>query len=179
MEALRTRRACRQFTPQPVARHLIEELIAAAVLAPSGMNQQPWGFVVVSDAGRVHELGQDAKNQAVRHFQSNRHLRDHLADPAIEIFHGAPALILICATVQTEFSVQDCCLAAENLMLAARALGLGTCWIGLAGPWSNLAETKARLGAPADWTVVAPIIVGHPQAQPSPTPRNKPATIWA
>ena len=178
MEALRTRRAIREFTTEPIHDAVIEELIAAAILAPSAVNLQPWRFSVVQGGERLHALGAEAKSYAAAHLPPDSPLHAHAVDPAFEIFHGATALIVICAVDDEAQSAEDCCLAGENLMLAAHASGLGTCWIGLSRPWLNDAAVKAELGIPAGWRPVAPIVLGHRKALPPPTPREKPVILW-
>jgi nitroreductase len=69
-------------------------------------------------------------------------------------------------------------LAAENLMLAAFADGLGTCWIGYAQGYLNTTEGKDALGLPAAWVPVAPIIVGHPKEVPAAVARKEPEVRW-
>jgi len=73
-------------------------------------------------------------------------------------------------------AVENCTLAAQNLMLAARALGLGTCWIGFAQQWLRTPAGQAVLDLPAGYAAVALIIVGHPFGQP-PGVARKPADI--
>jgi nitroreductase len=101
-----------------------------------------------------------------------------LAEPTFNIFYGASCLIVVCARPPVQQSMEDCCLAAQNLLLAAHAQGLGTCWIGFARPWLELAETRTELAIPADCLPVAPIIVGFPATLPSPVERRKPIVIW-
>jgi nitroreductase len=72
--------------------------------------------------------------------------RDLLSDPDFQIFYHAPVLIVISAKELNSWAVEDCSLAGQNLMLAAYAAGLGTCWIGFANPWLNTPEGKAVLG---------------------------------
>ena len=86
--------------------------------------------------------------------------------------------MVICARPVGHFVVADCWLAAENLMLMACAMGLGTCPIGFALPVLNTPEAKAELGLPADVEVVAPIIVGIPSGSP-PHGHRKPPQISA
>ena len=179
MEALRTRRACREFNAEPIERSTLEELINAAILAPSAMNLQPWAFVVVNGAARLHAMSAEAKRAAFDHLPTNSPLRGHLADPNFEIFHGAAALIVICATSGDQQAAEDCCLAAENLMLAAHGEGFGTCWIGLSRLWLNSSEVKAKLGISLDLHPVAPIILGRPKGRTPATPRNRPKIVWA
>lgn len=177
-EALRSRRAIRDYTHEPLDRAAIEALIGAAVLAPSAMNLQPWGFAVIEGRARLHDRGLQAKRAAQAHFASTPALASFLADPAFEIFYGAPALVAVCARDGQSQSAEDCCLAAQNLMLAAHGRGLGTCWIGLARPWLNEPATKAALGIPAEWRPVAPIILGHRRSLPAPTARAPAAIVW-
>jgi nitroreductase len=98
--------------------------------------------------------------------------------PDFNIFYHAPVLILISATTQGPWIVEDCSLAAENLMLAAYAGGLGTCWIGFAQGFLNTSEGKKMLGLPPACIAVAPIIVGRPTALPAPVPRKEPEIHW-
>lgn len=87
-------------------------------------------------------------------------------------------LILISAITEGPWIVEDCALAAENLMLTAYAAGLGSCWVGFAQSFLNTSEGKNVLGLPAAWVPVAPIIVGHPKAAAPPVPRNEPEVRW-
>jgi nitroreductase len=87
-------------------------------------------------------------------------------------------LIVICAVDAGNWGVEDCALAAENLMLAAYSKGLGTCWIGFAQGWLDTADGKSALGLPSAFVPVAPIIVGHPHHQPTPVLRKTPDIRW-
>ncbi len=77
-----------------------------------------------------------------------------------------------------QWAVENCTLAAQNLMLAACAEGLGSCWIGFARRWLATAAGKAVLGVPTAYPPVAPIIVGHPQGVAPPVPRKPPEISW-
>jgi nitroreductase len=86
-------------------------------------------------------------------------------------------LIAIGARPLGPFVTADCWLAAENLMLAACALGLGTCCIGSAVPALNGPETKSELGIPSDAEIVAPIIVGVPREAAAEVSRHNPTVV--
>jgi len=180
-EAISGRRAVRAYTDQAVDDRTIDYLINAAVQAPSAVNRQAWLFTVVrnqsvldkiSDAAKPYMMAVSARTSFADRF------RPVLSDPDFQLFYHAPVLILISGTTQDDWIVEDCTLAAGNLMLAAYAAGLGTCWIGLAQNFLNTAEGKNLLGLPADCMPVAPIIVGHPKAAPAAVPRNPPAVRW-
>lgn len=100
-----------------------------------------------------------------------------LSDPAFDIFYNAHILVVICATSESMNGAEDCCLAAQNLILRAYDMGLGTCPIGLARPWLNLPEVKAEIGIPAGLSVVFPVIVGWPTLMPPPVPRREPRIV--
>ena len=100
--------------------------------------------------------------------------RDLLSSPDLNIFYDAPVLIVICAKEDDRFVEQDCCLAAQNLMLAAYEKGLGTCWIGFAEAWLNRPEAKKELSIPPTFRPIAPVILGYPQGQPKAPPRHAP-----
>ena len=180
-EGIAGRRSTREYTAQAVDEQTIRRLIDAAVHAPSAVNQQPWTFTVVRDQGLLDRISRDAKSHMLATMPAGAqsdHFRSLLSDSNFQIFYRAPVLILISAIAQGPWIVEDCALAAENLMLAAYALQLGTCWIGFAQSFLNTSEGKNALDLPTAWVPVAPIIVGHPKAAPAPVPRKQPKIRW-
>lgn len=179
--AISGRRSARDFTAQDIDDETIRRLIDAAVLAPSASNGQPWTFTVVRDQTLLDGVSAAAKLHLLETLpagpESDRR-RASLTDANFQLFYHAPALIVISGRSQRPWVEEDCSLAAENLMLAAYSLGLGTCWIGLSQSYLNTAEGKAALGLPEAWVPVAPIIVGYPKAEIAPTTRNEPEIRW-
>ena len=179
--AIAGRRSVRDYTSQGVDEKVITNLIDSAVYAPSAVNEQPWTFTVVRDQSVLDRLSQDAKSHMLATTPANGHsghFASLLSDPNFHIFYRAPILILISASAQGPWIVEDCALAAENLMLAAYAVGLGSCWIGFAQSFLNTPAGKSMLGLPAAWVPVAPIIVGHPKVSPPSVPRKEPVIRW-
>jgi nitroreductase len=109
--------------------------------------------------------------------QTHREHPNPLADPNFNIFYDAGTLVVICAKPTGSFAVADCWLAAESLMLAAYGLGLGSCPIGFAVAMLNHPEVRAELGIPPEVTPIAPIIVGLPSAEGTPTSRKEPEIL--
>jgi nitroreductase len=180
-DAIYSRRSVREFTAEPVGEATIRELIDAAIQAPSAVNQQPYAFCVVRDQNVLATISREAKAHMVRTTPiglMSHHFSEVLNDAKFNIFYHAPVLILICTVAEVPWAVEDCALAAENLMLAARGASLGTCWIGFSQGWLGTAEGKALLKLPAAYKPVAPIIVGHPKAAPPPIPRKDPEIRW-
>jgi nitroreductase len=137
------------------------------------MHSEPWAFAVVQDRATLRRISDRAKGSWVTEAAHYRdvHARadaavttafiERFASPDFCVFYDAGTLIAIGAT-RGPFAHADCWLAAENLMLAACALGLGTCCVGSAVPALNQPDTKAELAIPGDVEIVAPIIVGVP-----------------
>ncbi len=180
-QAIIGRRSVREYTHQTVDEPAVRRLIDAAVYAPSAVNRQPWTFTVVRDQTLLNRISCDAKSHVLATMQATPHT-DHfqsvLNDPDFQIFYHAPVLILISAIAEGSWIVEDCALAAENLMLSAYAAALGTCWIGFAQSFLATSDGKALLGIPSAWVPVAPIIVGHAKPVPTPVTRNRPEVRW-
>jgi nitroreductase len=179
LAAIDSRRSVRAYTERSVEPATIRALLDAATRAPSALNLQPWAFVVVQQRDLLSRFSARAKELSLAEARPGSPLwehRDMLTDPAFDVFYAAGTLVVICATSHTSQASEDCCLAAQNFMLAAHALGLDTCPIGFARAALNEPLAKAELGIPDDHAVVMPIVVGYARARPAPTPR-RPAHI--
>jgi len=152
-EAIRNRRSIRAYTSKEVSEEEVKKLIDAARWAPSAGNIQPWEFVIVRDAKIKRGLSVAALDQT--------------------FIEEAPVVIVVCANEMrsawgyghrgaTLYCLQDTAAAIQNLLLAAHALGLSTCWIGA------FQEEDARqvLNLPRGVRPVAIIPVGHPAEKP-------------
>lgn len=176
-EAIAGRHSVREYKEEGVDEAIIMQLIEAAVRAPSAMNEQPWTFTVLRNQQTLDRISNEAKELLLKTTSlpvNSDQFQVHLNDPSFHIFYHAPVLILISANAKGPEVIEDCAMAAQNLMLAAYALGLGTCWIGLAQNFLNTYQGKHILGIPSAWIAVAPIIVGHSKAPTMPVPRKKP-----
>lgn len=179
-DAIFQRRAVRRYSDREPEPETVGKLLLAAVQAPSAMNQQPWVFGVFHGHERLRTYSERAKEYLVATYPTRMelHSRSELyEDPAYDLFHGADTLIVIYAKSGRLHPNEDCCLAAENLMLAAHGMGLGTCPIGFARPWLDLWEIKRELGVPEHYAAVFPVVVGYP-AGPTPSPpREEPEIV--
>jgi nitroreductase len=156
--------------------------LEAAVRAPTAIHQEPWGFVVIQDKQLLQRLSNQTKPVFLAEVRQHatehsKHLLETFDKPDFNIFYDAGTLILICGRTSASFYTADCWLAAENLMLAACAMDLGTCVIGSALTVLNMPEVKDVLKISKDFSVVAPIILGYPHEKTAPTSRKFPVIL--
>lgn len=181
MDAIYKRRAVRNFTPEKISPDMVRLLAAAAVQAPTAMHEEPWLFTVIQDREILKELSDSAKRHLKKELTpDSSRARDALAlvdDDNFNIFYNAGTLIVIWAKPMSQFAAADCWLAAENLMLAACAQGLGTCVIGFAVAALNTPYWRGKIGLHEKMVAVAPIIVGIPASQPDAVPRKAPEIL--
>lgn len=186
-EVMQTQRAIRRWTDEPVDRETIERIIQAGCWAPSGSNSQPWGFLVVTDDGIRERLAAAIREMFSARFSGDMPNPDDIDDPTtrrmmrgafnlFDNFAAAPVWIIPCL-VRVQSPAPEGLLAGssiypsiQNMMLAARAEGLGTV---LTTPQDGiLDELRAELNFPENATPVAIIPMGHPNASFGPVTRQ-------
>lgn len=175
-DAINGRCSVRAYAPEKIDKSTLQALLAAAVRAPTAMHTEPWQFVIVQDTNALQRLSDRVKATLATdatHLHPDRNSRDIFSQPDFNVFYDAGTMVIICAKAAGHFVQADCWLAAENLMLSAHAMGLGTCVIGSAAAALNMPDVKQELGVPLDAIAVAPIIVGKPRGDAPPSPRNE------
>jgi nitroreductase len=132
LQAIRTRRSVRSFTPKPVAEEAVEEILRAAMSAPSAGNEQPWQFVVIDDRRTLDGITE--------------------VNPNARMCKEAQMAILVCGDTTREkypgFWVQDCSAATQNILLAAHDQGLGSVWTGIYPIEERVRGFRRLLGLP-------------------------------
>ncbi len=170
------RRAVRQYKPDPVKKEDIMKILDAANYAPSGRNLQQWEFIVVSGE-KKDELG------ASYGVVADGYTAGWKAKARADFMHyartygGAPIIIVVLTDFSDDpiirkMNLESASAAMQNLLLAARALNLGTCW--MTGPLRDEARVRQILDIPAEKEVVALTPMGYPVEFPSPLPRMDP-----
>ncbi|HQE93450.1 MAG TPA: nitroreductase family protein [Anaerolineae bacterium] len=147
LEAIFTRRSIRKYTGEPVTADELHTILEAGMNAPSANNRQPWHFIIVDQREKLNSIIE--------------------AHPHSKMLAEAPLAIIVCGdtTVSEKFWQQDCAAAAENILLAARALGLGTVWMGVYPDMQRAAGITALFGIPKGIQPLCIIAVGHPAEQ--------------
>ncbi|MBC2713624.1 MAG: nitroreductase family protein [Desulfosarcina sp.] len=202
-----SRRSCRNFTDQAVDRTLLEDLVKVGVTAPSGSNCQPWTFTILPDREAVNRLGRRVGNffRKTNRMAENRWLRTglkligkpeldtyyRLHYPTVEmglaawdrgerdlLFHGATAVIVVAADNAASCPSEDALLATGNMLLAAHAMGLGTCLVGFVIEAMRRDKAIVRmLGIPDHETPYAVIALGWPNETYQRVAGRKPTVI--
>lgn len=170
MEAIETifkRRSIRRYTDEAVPEETVQELLKAAMSAPSAGNEQPWHFIVVNDRKILDEVPK--------------------IHPYSQMLRAAPLAIVVCGDLQKEvfsgFWVQDCAAATENLLLAATAQGLGAVWVGVHPMKEREQGLQKLLHLPEHVIPFAIVSIGHPAEHLPPANRYDPSRVhrntWA
>lgn len=161
MKNLLERRSVRSYSQRQVDEKLLDQVLEAGLYAASGMNSQVSVMVAVTDRETRDQLSR--MNAAVMGAQN---------DP----FYGAPCVIVVLADPERYTWVEDASLVMGNLMNAAHALGLGSCWIHRAQQMFDSEEGKELLkkwGLPETLRGVGNCILGYPEETPAPKPRKE------
>ncbi len=171
---IRGRRSVRAYTDEPVPKEQIEAVLEAGVWAPSGMDRQPWRFIVVEDKAVIKYVSDETKKAVGEMMPTMKKAMESDKDV---ICYGAPVLILVCAEKDEawrQVSLQDSVLAAQNMFLKAYELGLGTCYMGFISFLAGKPEVMRKAGVPDGYELAVPFILGRPKMRQGAGKRRKP-----
>ena len=161
-EALLTRRSIRKYNYDVIPQEKINELLKAAMYAPSAMNYQSWQFIVVDDREILKKISTDTTAHA-----------DMLTDASIAI--------IVCGDLNLDkninWNVMNCSAATENILLAARGLGFGSCWIGAWPGQETIEGLRKILSFPENIIPFSIIAIGYPAENVTVEERFKPERI--
>ena len=162
-DAIITRRSIRSYTDTDISDELMQKLLQAALAAPSANNEQPWHFIVIRDRATLDYIPQ--------------------IHPHSKMLLQAPAALAVCADLNLEKNpgcghwIQDCAAATQNILIAAHALGLGACWIGIDPKAQHKEAIKTRLKLPDNIEPFCIIALGHPNETKKTSRPQKPDRI--
>jgi len=181
IETIKTRRSVRAYQVKPIPKEVIEEIIDAGRFAPSAFNWQPWRFVIVTNKNLISRISKKIRKKLKRlsiFFPLGKlfikELRTKRAIDFIDklkhtdediIYYNAPLLILVFADKKNRFTTIDCSLAAQNMMLAAQSLGIGSCYIGFSKLIENDRKIFSELKIPKNFRIICSLIFGYPQEE--------------
>ncbi len=146
LEAIHTRRSIRKYDDRPIPAVAAEQLLAAAMTAPSARNGQPWQFVVIDDRALLDACAKICPNAAM--------------------IRRAPMAVLVCGDLDLEGSegywMIDCSAAVENMLLAAHGIGLGACWCGVYPRPQRMDGLRELFSLPERVIAHSLVVIGYP-----------------
>ena len=143
---IKERRSIREYSDRPIEKRILEEIVDCARLSPSSRNIQPWVFVVVTERERLRKLSE--------YVSWGNFIKD------------AGACIAVCGRKDVKRYVEDCCLAAENIMLAAKSFGIGSCYVAALG--KDVERARELLNIQDEYEIVCFISLGYSAENPKP-----------
>jgi nitroreductase len=157
LKLLFARRSVRRYTAEDVTDADLHDLLEAAMSAPSAVARDPWHFISIRERATLTRLAEILPNG--------------------QMLRQAPLAIIACGDLKRahqeleSYMLQDCSAAVENLLVAAAALGLGACWLGVHPRTERIDAIRALCALPAGIVPVAAIALGHPAEHPEPRTR--------
>jgi nitroreductase len=160
LDLIKKRRSIRRYTDQDLTDEQIQQLMEAAMAAPSGHNRQPWSFIIVKDAQlkqKLAETHQYAKMAAT-----------------------APVVIVVCSdtAISADMWLEDASAATENMLLQASAMGLGAVWVGMQYTPDWQVYARDLLNIPDSVQVVCIVPIGYPAEERAPKTKYNPARVF-
>ena len=184
---IKTRRSVREFEKKPIPREVMETIVRAGIWAPSSINGQPWRFVVVSDPTELRSVAHEAKVELSNYLKTPeaeaKYGKENCArfmpraEGEDELFYGAPAIVFVIGTKEPDDHFNHG-LAAQNMMLCAHDLGVGSCPIGLAEPLNHSKKVQKLFGLKSNERIVIALVFGYPAEKPNATKRNFEVVKW-
>ena len=177
LQCIRTRRSCRSYEDRPIPHERILELLTLGTRAASGSGLQPWGFAVLDGRAEIAALSDEIKAWLLENFSDFPYLAQYeewLRKDSYNIFNKAHNVLCIYGSTASHWHVYDATLCAANIMLAAHAQGMGTCWIGFAESFMDRPEIKARYSVPETFRLVSVLSIGYAKGQMPEAAREAP-----
>lgn len=184
-ETIMHRRSIRRFEPKQIEEAALQQILQAGLYAPSAGGRQGVIFAVCQDEtanerlGKIKRANSNPRMATATSFVSREQPSIADAPKLTNAFYDAPTVITMFAPKNFLFSVDDCAVAAENMMLAADALGIGSCYIGQGwtafdDPYGQ--EILQQWNIPTDHYAVMQLLLGYPREgdkHPTPKPRKE------
>jgi nitroreductase len=166
MAVIKNRRSVRSFTDEQLKQEELDILLEAGMYAPSAAGKQAWHFTVVQNQQILDKISTEAKK--VYRSSDIEFLQNLGSNEQFHAFFHAPTVIIISGETNSIAPNSDCAAAAQNIMLAAEALRIGSCWISAAAVIAQTDEGKKLINAlklPEGYVPFNSIILGHKKSE--------------
>ena len=173
VEAIMDRRSIRSYKPEQVEQSKLDTIIQCAINAPSALNKQSWEVRVVQNADLLKNINarfvENAKGKSLQGSAAKSQ------EPGFSVFHGAPTLIIVARDKSNPYSAVDCGLLAQNILISAESMNIGTCVIGNMANILNDPDAKhflKEINLPDSHEVAFGIAIGYKNELPEAKPRD-------
>lgn len=173
VEAIKNRRSIRSYKPEQIDQAQLDTIIDCGINAPSALNKQTWEVRVVQNADLLKRINDSFVEKA-----KGKELKGSAAraqEPGFSVFHGAPTLIIVAKDKSNPYSAVDCGLLAQNILLSAESMNIGTCTIGNMASILNDPDAKEflkEIHMPDTHEVAFGIAIGYKNESPEAKPRD-------
>lgn len=174
IRVIKSRRSIRKFKTVQIPDSELQEILECAILAPNARNQQKWHFTVIQDKTMLNKITGIMKENMIN--SGIEFLASRARDSGFDPFGNAPTVILITADKTSRFVEIDCAAAAENIMIAAESLGIGSHVMTsteLIFTSEKGRELKKELKIPEGYEHICTIALGYKDEEPQMRPRRK------
>jgi nitroreductase len=178
MKVIKSRRSVRSFSDEQIKEEDLDVLLEAGRYAPSAAGKQAWHFTVIQDQHILDEIASEAKR--IYRSADVPFLRNLGSNEQFHPFFHAPTVIVISGEVNSIAPNSDCAVAAQNIMLAAEALQIGSCWISAAAVIAQTEEGKKiieKLGLSEGYTPFNSIALGYKKAERHDAPPRREGVV--
>lgn len=174
VETILSRRSVRAYKPEQVKQEQLDTIMKCAINAPSALNKQSWEVRVIQNPDFLNRINtafvEDAKGKSLPGSASRAQ------EPGFSVFHGSPTLIIVARDKTNPSSYVDCGLLAQNILLSAESMNIGTCTLGMVGRFLNEPTSKElfdELDLPENFDVAFGISLGYKNESPDAKPRDE------
>ncbi|MGI9952768.1 nitroreductase family protein [Moorellaceae bacterium AZ2] len=178
LQIIKNRRSVRSYKDRQVEDKDLEAVLEAGSYAPSPGGSQPWHFTVVQDKELIRAMSEAAKE--VARSREVEFLRALGENPEYHAFHGAPTVIVVSGDETQPFAPAACAAATQNMLLAAEALGLGSCWVNfglMAFEGAKADHFRRVLGIPEGYKPLYSVCLGYRKEEKPPAAPRKSGVI--
>jgi nitroreductase len=178
LNVIHSRRSIRRFKPQQISASELQEILDAALCAPSAMNRQQWHFTVIQNGGLLARMVETIRENLLK--SGNEFAVKMASAPNYDTFYGAPTVILISGDDRAQNVDFDCATAAENIALAAESLGIGSCVITSSGFLFGSEKGHAfseELGIPDGYRHSCTVALGYKDGDSPAMPARNPNVL--
>ncbi|MFP4497078.1 MAG: nitroreductase family protein [Vulcanimicrobiota bacterium] len=168
IEAIFNRQSVRSYKDEQIKPGELELIVESGVQAATAKNRQPWHFTVIQNREFIDYM--NLVNNRLMSRDDNETLSERARDGNFHVFYHAPTVIVVSGQKDNYYSLVDCSAAAQNMMVAAESLGIGTCWIGLIRYFLSLEEEVEKLKIPEGYEPFFAVCFGYKGENLNPKP---------